>query len=245
MNYEQALELFINNLPMFQKSGKSAYRNDLGNIVSLCQHLGNPQNNFKSIHIAGTNGKGSTSHMLASIMNEAGYKTGLSTSPHLKDFRERIKINGKLCSKEFVIDFANKHQQFIKEINPSFFEVAIAMSFEYFSQNEVDIAIIETGLGGRLDATNIIQPILSIITNIGLDHTDILGNNLIEIAKEKAGIIKKNTPIIIGESTEEIKTVFLEKANETQSNIIFAERSSTKEYNSDLKGFYQKKTEEL
>lgn len=241
MDYEQALELFINNLPMFQKSGSSAYRKDLGNIVAICNHLGNPQNNFKSIHIAGTNGKGSTSHMLASILQESGYKTGLTTSPHLKDFRERIRINGELCTKEFVIDFVEKHQKFIEKIQPSFFEVAIAMAFEYFSQNKVDVAIIETGLGGRLDATNIVHPILSVITNIGLDHVSILGNSLAEIAKEKSGIIKKNTPIIIGEATVDSSKIFLEKAKENQSNIVFAEKSLTKEYETDLKGFYQKK----
>lgn len=241
MDYNQALELFINNLPMFQKSGNSAYRSDLGNITAICNHLGNPQNNFKSIHIAGTNGKGSTSHMLASILQESGYKTGLTTSPHLKDFRERIRINGELCSKEFIVDFIEKHETFIKKIQPSFFEVAIAMAFEYFSQNKVDVAIIETGLGGRLDATNIVHPILSVITNIGLDHVSILGNSLAEIAKEKSGIIKKNTPIIIGEATVDISKIFLEKAKENQSNIVFAEKSLTKEYETDLKGFYQKK----
>lgn len=243
MDYEQALELFINNLPMFQKSGSSAYRKDLGNIVAICNHLGNPQNNFKSIHVAGTNGKGSTSHMLASILQESGYKTGLTTSPHLKDFRERIRINGELCTKEFVIDFVEKHQKFIEKIQPSFFEVAIAMAFEYFSQNKVDVAIIETGLGGRLDATNIIHPILSIITNIGWDHTNILGNTLVEIANEKSGIIKKKTPVIIGETSDELKNVFLDKAKTTESEIIFAEENFTQEYDSDLKGIYQKKNQ--
>lgn len=243
MDYNQALELFINNLPMFQKSGNSAYRSDLGNITAICNHLGNPQNNFKSIHIAGTNGKGSTSHMLASILQESGYKTGLTTSPHLKDFRERIRINGELCTKEFVIDFVEKHQKFIEKIQPSFFEVAIAMAFEYFSQNKVDVAIIETGLGGRLDATNIIHPILSIITNIGWDHTNILGNTLVKIANEKSGIIKKKTPVIIGETSDELKNVFLDKAKTTESEIIFAEENFTQEYDSDLKGIYQKKNQ--
>src|SRR5690554_337765 len=199
MDYEQALELFINNLPMFQKSGSSAYRKDLGNIVAICNHLGNPQNNFKSIHVAGTNGKGSTSHMLASILQESGYKTGLTTSPHLKDFRERVRVNGEICPESFVIKFVNENANFIEELKASFFEVAVAMAFAYFSKEKLDIAVIETGLGGRLDSTNIIHPDLSLITNIGLDHTEILGKTLAEIAKEKAGIIKPNTPVVIGE----------------------------------------------
>lgn len=241
MNYEQALELFINNLPMFQKSGSSAYRHDLGNIVALCNHLGNPQNQFKSIHIAGTNGKGSTSHMLASILQESGYKVGLTTSPHLKDFRERIRINGEVCSKEFVIEFAEKHGEFINTLQASFFEVAVAMAFEYFAQEKVDIAVIETGLGGRLDSTNIIHPLLSVITNIGLDHTAVLGDTLEEIAFEKAGIIKPNTPVVIGETLAETKAVFIKKAKETNSKIIFAEKQTFDGYESDLKGIYQVK----
>ncbi len=226
---------------MFQRTGASAYKKDLGNIRALMEHLGNPHEKFKSVHVAGTNGKGSSSHMLASVFQASGYKTGLTTSPHLKDFRERIRVNGKLCSEAFVIDFIEKHGAFIETLHASFFEVSIAMAFTYFAEEKVDIAIIETGLGGRLDSTNIILPELSVITNIGLDHTGILGETLPEIAAEKAGIIKPNVPVVIGESSEEIRPVFSQKAKETNSEIYFAEEFDFPEHSSDLKGIYQHK----
>lgn len=238
-NYQQTLIWLQDKLPMFQRVGKSAYKGDLTNILSLTSHLNNPQNNYPSIHIAGTNGKGSTSHMLASILQEAGYKTGLTTSPHLKDFRERIRVNGQICSEEFVIDFVEKNAEKIESLDASFFEVSIAMAFDYFAKENVDIAVIETGLGGRLDSTNIITPVLSVITNIGLDHMQFLGETLGEIAGEKAGIIKSNVPVVIGESTEETKEVFLRKSQECNSEIIFAEEKTYRKYDSDLKGIYQ------
>lgn len=241
MNYNQTVSWLYQKLPMFQRTGVSAYKKDLGNIRALMEHLGNPHEKFKSIHVAGTNGKGSTTHMLASIFQESGYKTGLTTSPHLKDFRERIRLNGKICSEEFVIDFVEKNAAFIESLQASFFEVSIAMAFTYFAQEKVDIAIVETGLGGRLDSTNIIMPELSIITNIGLDHTGILGETLSEIASEKAGIIKPNVPVIIGESSTEIQAVFIQKAVDTNSKIHFAEEFIFPNYDSDLKGIYQEK----
>lgn len=223
MNYQETLQYLYSQLPMFSRIGPAAYKKDIHNTVELCNALGNPQNQFKSIHIAGTNGKGSTSHMLAAVLQQQGYKTGLYTSPHLKDFGERIRINGAMIDPEFVIQFTQKTKTICKSIQPSFFELTVAMAFEYFALQKVDIAVIETGLGGRLDSTNIINPILSIITNIGLDHTQLLGNTLEAIASEKAGIIKQNTPIVIGEVLPETKIVFEEKANSTQSLIFFAE----------------------
>ena len=242
-NYEQTVDWLYSKLPMFQRSGASAYKKDLGNISALMEHLGNPHKDYKTIHIAGTNGKGSSSHMMASVLQEAGYKTGLTTSPHLKDFRERIRVNGNLCSEEFIIDFVTENAVFIESLGASFFEVSIAMAFTFFSREKVDVAVIETGLGGRLDSTNIIHPDLSLITNIGLDHTGILGNTLQEIAFEKAGIIKPLVPIVIGEAGEEIQNVFIEKAKETGSEIIFAESKTYPEYSTDLKGIYQKKNQ--
>ena len=226
---------------MFQRQGASAMKKDLTNITALCEYLGNPQQKFKSIHIAGTNGKGSTSHMLASILQEAGYKVGLTTSPHLKDFRERIRINGMMCEEEFIVDFVAQHEQKILDQGASFFEIAIAMGFEYFAQQQVDIAVIETGLGGRLDSTNIILPELSVITNIALEHTQFLGDTLAQIAFEKAGIIKSNTPVVIGETTMETKKVFSEIAAQRHSEIIFAEEKFFQDLPSDLKGSYQVK----
>jgi dihydrofolate synthase/folylpolyglutamate synthase len=208
MNYAQTLEYLFTQLPMFSRVGAAAYNPDLTNTIRLCEALGNPQHQFKSIHIAGTNGKGSTSHMLASILQTAGYKTGLYTSPHLVDFRERIKIDGIYCSKEFVIEFTQKIKPLIASIQPSFFEITVAMAFSYFAEQKVDIAVIEVGLGGRLDSTNIITPEVSIITNIGLDHTQFLGDTIPQIASEKAGIIKKDVPCIVSEYTEETKPVF-------------------------------------
>ena len=188
---------------MFSRIGSAAIKKDITNTILICEHLGNPHQKFKSIHIAGTNGKGSVSHMLAAILQTAGYRTGLYTSPHLYDFRERIKINGTVVSQEFVIDFVEKVKPLIETVEPSFFEITVAMTFEFFAINNVDIAIVETGLGGRLDSTNIITPELSVITNIGFDHMNILGNSLEQIAGEKAGIIKKEIPVIIGEKKKE------------------------------------------
>jgi dihydrofolate synthase/folylpolyglutamate synthase len=208
MNYAQTLDYLFTQLPMFSRVGAAAYKPDLTNTIRLCEALGNPQHQFKSIHVAGTNGKGSTSHMLASVLQTAGYKTGLYTSPHLVDFRERIKIDGVYCSKEFVVEFTEKIKPLIATIQPSFFEITVAMAFSYFAQQKVDIAVIEVGLGGRLDSTNIITPEVSIITNIGLDHTQFLGDTIPQIASEKAGIIKKDVPCIVSEYTEETKPVF-------------------------------------
>ncbi|MBW1619840.1 MULTISPECIES: bifunctional folylpolyglutamate synthase/dihydrofolate synthase [Empedobacter] len=239
--YQETIDWLFSNLPMFQRVGATAFKKDLTNITELCEYLGNPQKKFKTIHIAGTNGKGSTSHMLASILQEAGYKTGLTTSPHLKDFRERMRINGVMADEEFVIDFVEKHEDKIISQEASFFEIAIAMSFEYFAQQNVDIAVIETGLGGRLDSTNIILPELSVITNIALEHTQFLGDTLEKIAFEKGGIIKSNTPVVIGETTQETKKVFTELALERNSNIIFAEEKHFQDLPSDLLGSYQVK----
>ena len=222
MNYQQTLDYLFAALPMFSKLGESAYKKDLTNTILLCDAIGNPQQKFKTIHVAGTNGKGSTSHMLAAILQTAGYKTGLYTSPHLKDFRERIKINGQVCEEDFVVDFTSRIQPLIKTIEPSFFEITVAMAFDYFAKHSVDIAIIEVGLGGRLDSTNIIVPELSIITNIGWDHMNLLGNSLELIAAEKAGIIKQNIPVVIGETIPESKPIFEAKALELNAPIHWA-----------------------
>ncbi|MFL5811463.1 MAG: bifunctional folylpolyglutamate synthase/dihydrofolate synthase, partial [Flavisolibacter sp.] len=212
MNYEDTIDYLYKTLPMFSRMGSAAFKKDITNTRILCERLGNPQNKFKTVHVAGTNGKGSVSHMLAAIFQTAGYKTGLYTSPHLYDFRERIRINGELAEKNFVTKFVEKVKPMIEEIEPSFFEITVAMAFEYFALNKVDIAIIEVGLGGRLDSTNIITPQLSIITNIGWDHMNLLGNSLEEIAYEKSGIIKEKVPVVIGEKQEETKPVFLKTA---------------------------------
>ncbi len=223
MPYQNTIDYLYSRLPMFSRIGAAAIKNNLENTNAICSFLGNPQHKFKTIHIAGTNGKGSTSHMLASIFQEAGYKTGLYTSPHLYDFRERIKVNGQMCSKEFVTTFTNRMKGLIEKIEPSFFEITVGMAFEYFAQEKCDIAIIETGLGGRLDSTNVISPELSIITNIGWDHMALLGNTLPEIATEKAGIIKTDTPVVISEVIPETKTVFEQKAAALNAPIYFAE----------------------
>ena len=222
MNYNETIEYLYSQLPMFSRIGAAAYKKDIHNTIELCNSLDNPQKKFKSIHIAGTNGKGSCSHMLAAILQEAGYKTGLYTSPHIKDFRERILINGEMIDKDFVVDFVERTKKISDEISPSFFELTVAMAFEYFATEKVDIAVIETGLGGRLDSTNVINPVLSVITNIGYDHVNILGTTLPEIAAEKAGIIKKNTPVVIGETLPETVSVFLHKANELNATIHLA-----------------------
>ncbi|WP_313529143.1 bifunctional folylpolyglutamate synthase/dihydrofolate synthase [Sphingobacterium multivorum] len=220
--YNEAIEYLYTRLPMFTRDGASAFKKDLDNTIRLCAALDDPQRKFKTLHIAGTNGKGSTSHMLAAILAEAGYKTGLYTSPHLLDFRERIRVNGKLCEQEFVVDFVNTHRELIEEVSPSFFEITVAMAFDYFEKKKVDIAVIEVGLGGRLDSTNIIQPLLSVITNIGFDHMNLLGNTLAEIAAEKAGIIKRDTPVVISEYAEETAAVFVDKAAMEHALIQFA-----------------------
>ena len=222
MRYAEALNFLYSKLPMFTRVGAPAYKSGLGNIVALCAALGNPEKKIRSIHVAGTNGKGSTSHILASILQEAGYKTGLFTSPHLKDFRERIRINGSMIPARRIARFVEQNQTLLNEIEPSFFEMNVALAFSYFEHENVDVAVIETGLGGRLDSTNLIQPDLSIITNISLDHADLLGNTLELIAGEKAGIIKHNVPVIISENQVDIQSVFENKASETGSRIRFA-----------------------
>jgi len=222
MNYEQTVRYLYSQLPLFTRDGASAYKADLTNTIELCERLDNPQHRFKSVHVAGTNGKGSTSHMLAAILQIAGYKTGLYTSPHLKDFRERIRINGQMISEQQVIDFVAEHQADFDEINPSFFEMTVGLAFDIFAKEKVEIAIVEVGLGGRLDSTNIITPLLSVITNIGWDHMNILGNTLQLIAGEKAGIIKPGIPVIIGERQPEVAQIFIDKAKQAGSSILFA-----------------------
>ncbi len=227
MTYQQTIEHLYTQLPMFSRIGAIAYKEDLHNTIALCNAIGNPQNKFRSIHIAGTNGKGSTSHMLAAIFQQAGYKTGLYTSPHLKDFRERIKINGEMVSEAFVVAFVESTLAITEAVQPSFFELTVAMAFEYFANEKVDIAIIETGLGGRLDSTNIITPLLSVITNIGYDHINILGDTLEKISFEKAGIIKPKVPVVVGEYLDVTKPVFLQKGIEKNAPVYFSEDELT------------------
>jgi dihydrofolate synthase / folylpolyglutamate synthase len=222
MNYPETLEYLFSQLPMFHRIGKAAYKANLDNTLVLDEYFGHPHQKYKTIHIAGTNGKGSVSHILASVLQQAGYKTGLYTSPHLKDFRERIKINGKEIPENQVIEFIEKHKSFYETIEPSFFELTVAMAFDYFAKSKVDVAVIETGLGGRLDSTNIIIPELSVITNISNDHGQLLGDTLEKIAREKAGIIKKNVSVVIGESQKATNHVFINKAKEMESPIYFA-----------------------
>jgi dihydrofolate synthase / folylpolyglutamate synthase len=239
MNYQETTHWMFNQLPMYQNIGKSAYKEDLSNTILLANHLNNPEKKLKCIHVAGTNGKGSTSHMLASILQEAGYKVGLYTSPHLKDFRERIKINGEEIAEQFVIEFIATNKLFFEENQLSFFEMTVGLAFDYFDKSNVDIAIVEVGMGGRLDSTNIITPLISVITNIGLDHTQFLGTTLELIANEKAGIIKPNIPVVIGEYSPETKTVFLAKSNECKSDIYFASDLIDALYECQLLGDYQ------
>lgn len=264
VTYQQTLDYLFTTLPMFSRSGASAYKKDITNTVLLCNAIGDPQNKIRTIHVAGTNGKGSTSHMLAAIFQQCGYKTGLYTSPHLKDFRERIKVDGKLIAKDFIVSFVRKTKEISESIKPSFFELTVAMMLDYFARQQVDIAILETGLGGRLDSTNIVMPELSVITNIGYDHMNILGNTLEEIALEKAGIIKENIPVVIGETLPETKQIFLSEARKSGAEIVFAEELFTitdfsscinklevemkntktqqiKNYTLDLNGIYQQK----
>lgn len=240
MTYQEALDWMFSRLPMYQRVGNQAFKKDLTNIIAFCNQLENPQNTFKTIHVGGTNGKGSTSHMLASILQEAGYRVGLYTSPHLKNFTERIRVNGIEVEQSFVHNFISKHQPFLNQQELSFFEMTVGMAFAYFSYQKVDVAVIEVGLGGRLDSTNIIIPELSVITNIGLDHTQFLGDTYAQIAFEKAGIIKKDIPVVIGERHPETDEVFTSKAKKERSAIFFAEDDFT-ELQTDLKGNYQKK----
>ena len=225
MTYSEAIEYLFNSAPLFQNIGAGAYKEGLHNTNVLDEHFGHPHQSFKTIHVGGTNGKGSVSHTLASIMQSAGYKVGLYTSPHLKDFRERIKVNGKMIPEERVVRFVEEEKHFFAPLHPSFFELTTALAFQYFKEEKIDVAVIEVGLGGRLDCTNIISPELSIITNISFDHVQFLGHTLADIAKEKAGIIKPNTPVVIGEVNghQEVKDVFMHKALETNSRIIFSE----------------------
>ena len=239
MNYNETVNWMFQQLPQYQLQGATAYKADLSNTLLLVDHLGNPEKKLHCIHVAGTNGKGSTSHFLASVLQEAGYKVGLYTSPHLKDFRERIKINGKMISEDSVWQFINKNKPFFEANQLSFFEMTVGLAFDYFVIEKVDIAIIEVGLGGRLDATNVITPLISVITNIGFDHMQFLGNTLEAIAGEKAGIIKPNVPVVIGEYTTETKPVFETKAKATNSEIYFASDLVSETYPSQLLGDYQ------
>ncbi|GAA0873585.1 folylpolyglutamate synthase/dihydrofolate synthase family protein [Gangjinia marincola] len=243
MTYPETIAWLFLQLPMYQQKGKVAYKADLSNSLLLDQHLSHPHLAFKTIHVAGTNGKGSTCHMLASVLQEAGYTVGLYTSPHLKDFRERIRVNGEMISKKNVQSFVEKHKDFFEQHHFSFFEMTVGLAFNYFQKQKVDIAIIETGLGGRLDSTNIITPMVSVITNIGYDHQQFLGDTLTKIASEKAGIIKPRTPVIIGETQHETKDVFMAFAEEDKSPIYFADQDNITNYESDLKGVYQQKNQ--
>lgn len=244
MDYQNTLAYLYNSVPMFQRVGSSAYKEGLENTKILDEHFGHPHHEFRTIHVAGTNGKGSCSHTLAAILQEAGYQVGLYTSPHLVDFRERIRINGQTIPEEYVVGFVEKERSFFEPLHPSFFELTTAMAFRYFADEKVDVAVIEVGLGGRLDCTNIIRPDLCIITNISFDHTQFLGNTLAKIAGEKAGIIKGGIPVVIGETTPETKPVFLNKAEEADAPIFFAEENDREDYPGvefELKGLYQKK----
>jgi dihydrofolate synthase/folylpolyglutamate synthase len=240
MNYEETIQWMFAQLPMYQTQGAIAYKKDLSNVIKLATHLGNPERQIQTIHVAGTNGKGSTSSMLASVLQEAGYRVGLYTSPHLKDFRERIKIQGKMISESFIVDFITQNKTFFEAEQLSFFEMTVGLAFQYFAVQKVDIAVIEVGMGGRLDATNIINPLVSVITSIGKDHTAFLGDTLALIAGEKAGIIKQNVPVVIGEYHEETWPVFEQKAQSLNSNIYLASAHASINLASDLKGAYQK-----
>ena len=228
MNYTETLNYLYSSTPVFEKIGNTAYKEGLYNSLELDRHLGHPHQQFKSIHVAGTNGKGSTSHTLAAILQANGYKVGLYTSPHLVDFRERIRVNGRCIEEGYVMEFVQKHRSFFEPLHPSFFELTTALAFQYFADKQVDIAVIEVGLGGRLDCTNIITPILSVITNIGIDHTQFLGTTLPEIAAEKAGIIKSNVPVVIGETLPETRVIFSQKTKEKAAPVIFAEENDEK-----------------
>jgi len=224
MNYNQTLDYLFSRLPMFQRVGAAAYKADLNNTIAICKELGNPQNKLQSIHVAGTNGKGSTSHMLAAVLQKAGYKVGLYTSPHMVDFRERIKINGKLIPKEYVVEFVERHQTKFESIEPSFFEWTVGLAFDYFVNQEVDVAVIEVGLGGRLDSTNVITPLVSVITNIGFDHMNLLGDTLAKIGAEKAGIIKERVPVVVSQYQPEVAPIFNEKSKQLKSSISYGDK---------------------
>lgn len=239
-NYESILAWMLSQLPMYQKKGAQAYRPDLSRMEDFLNYLNQPQDQIKTIHVAGTNGKGSTTHMMASVLQQHGLRVGLYTSPHLKDFRERIKINGKPIDKVFVVDFVQKHRAYLESHSLSFFEMTVGLAFSYFSEKKVNIAVIEVGMGGRLDGTNLISPELSVITNIGFDHTQFLGNSLQAIAGEKAGIIKSRTPVVIGATQVETQAVFMEKAKALKAEIIFADQMDATPFESDLKGTYQR-----
>lgn len=239
MNYTETVNWLFEQLPMYQQQGASAYKKDLTNTLVLAKYLGNPEKRVKTIHVAGTNGKGSTSSMIASILQEAGCKVGLYTSPHLKDYRERIKINGQMIQEQFVVDFVEKNKTFFETNSLSFFEMTVGLAFDYFDKEGVDVAVIEVGLGGRLDSTNIITPLVSVVTNIGFDHVQFLGNTLESIAAEKAGIIKPNIPVVIGEYLPETKPVFLSKAKEMKAEIYFASDLVSEDYPCGLMGDYQ------
>lgn len=239
MTYQETTTWLFNQLPMFQMQGASAYKKDLTNTLLLVEHLQHPETKFKSIHVAGTNGKGSTSSMLASILQKAGYKVGLYTSPHLKDFRERIRINGEMISEDFVVDFVAQNKSFFEANQLSFFEMTVGLAFDYFAKEQVDVAVVEVGMGGRLDSTNVISPLVSVITNIGFDHTQFLGDTLPKIAAEKAGIIKSNIPVVIGEYSEETKPVFVAKAKYENASIYFAQDNPEVTYECALLGDYQ------
>jgi len=241
MNYQETLNYLFNQLPMFQRTGKAAYKANLDTTLALDAYFDHPHQNFKCIHVAGTNGKGSVSHTLASVLQSAGYKVGLYTSPHLRDFRERVKINGEMISEDEVVDFVASHKLKFEELSPSFFEMTVALAFDYFSKEKVDVAIIEVGLGGRLDSTNIIDPLLSVITNISFDHTSLLGNSIPVIAGEKAGIIKKNIPVVIGEKQLDSQSVFIEKAKSLTAPLVFAE-DEFELVNSELQDIYRSLT---
>jgi len=240
MTYKETCDWMFSQLPMYQRQGNAAYKADLSNTVLLMNHLDNPQKKFKSVHIAGTNGKGSTAHMIAAVLIASGYRVGLYTSPHLKDFRERIRIDGKPISERAVVDFISENKSFFQKESLSFFEMTVGMAFDYFSKERVDIAVIEVGLGGRLDSTNIIDPELSVITNIGLDHTQFLGDTLSKIASEKGGVIKKNTPLVVGQFQNETFPVFKQIANEKNAPIYSAFEGKTPDWTLDLLGSYQK-----
>lgn len=240
MNYKETTEWLFSRLPMYQLQGAKAYKADLSNTLELVNHLNNPQKYFKSVHIAGTNGKGSVSSMLASVLQEAGYKVGLYTSPHFKDYRERIRINGREIEEQFVVDFVSKNKEFFENKELSFFEMTTGLAFSYFAKEKVDIAIIEVGLGGRLDSTNVIEPLVSVITNIGFDHKQFLGDTLGKIAYEKSGIIKPHTPVVIGETNLDTKPIFVTIAKLNKAEVHYAETKDFPDYDCELKGDYQK-----
>ena len=237
MTYQETLEYLFVKTPAFQQKGESAYKPGLGNVIELDNYYGNPHKKFKTIHIAGTNGKGSVSHTLAAILQSAGYKVGLYTSPHLKDFSERIRVNGKPISEQYVIDFVREADDIIAKLNPSFFEITTLMAFTYFAHENVDVAVIETGLGGRLDSTNIISPVLSVVTNVSFDHVNLLGDTLEKIAFEKAGILKSDIPAVVGEMSLELRPIFTEKTEK----VVFAEDNDASDYEFELKGYCQDK----